>query len=73
MAVSSGVAIAGIGIAIYFFLRRRSAADALASRFAGLHRLLLNKYSWTKSTTRRSCSRFALPQDGLWRRSWTSA
>jgi NADH-quinone oxidoreductase subunit L len=44
MAVSSGVAIAGIGIAVYFFLRNRPAADALASRFAGLHRLLLNKY-----------------------------
>jgi NADH-quinone oxidoreductase subunit L len=44
MAISSGVAIAGIGIAAYFFLRSRSAADALASRFAGVHRLLLNKY-----------------------------
>jgi NADH-quinone oxidoreductase subunit L len=44
MAVSSGVAIAGIGIAMYFFLRNRSAADMVASRFAGLHRLLQNKY-----------------------------
>jgi NADH-quinone oxidoreductase subunit L len=44
MAVSSGVAIAGIGIAMYFFLRNRSAADIVASRFAGLHRLLQNKY-----------------------------
>ena len=39
-----GVAVAGIGIAVYFFLRNRSAADAIAARFAGLHRLLLNKY-----------------------------
>ncbi len=44
MAFSSGIALAGIGIAAYFFLRRRDAADAVAARFAGLHRLLLNKY-----------------------------
>jgi len=44
MAFSSGIALAGIGIAAYFFLRRREAAGALAARFAGLHRLLLNKY-----------------------------
>jgi len=44
MLVSSGVALAGIGIAAYFFLRNRSAADAMAGRFAGLHNLLLNKY-----------------------------
>jgi NADH-quinone oxidoreductase subunit L len=44
MAVSSGVAIAGIGIAAYFFLRNREASTAIASRFAGVHRLLLNKY-----------------------------
>jgi NADH-quinone oxidoreductase subunit L len=44
MGLSSGVALAGIGIAAWFFLRRRDAAAALASRFAGLHHLLLNKY-----------------------------
>ena len=44
MLVSSGVAIAGIGIAAYFFLRNKAAADAVAARFAGLHRLLINKY-----------------------------
>ena len=44
MLVSSGVAIAGIGIAAYFFLRNKAAADAMAVRFGGLHRLLLNKY-----------------------------
>jgi len=44
MAFSSGIALAGIGIAAYFFLRRRDAADAVAARFAGLHKLLLNKY-----------------------------
>ena len=44
MAVSSGVAVLAIGVAFYFFLSRRRAADALAARFAGLYRLLLNKY-----------------------------
>jgi NADH:ubiquinone oxidoreductase subunit 5 (subunit L)/multisubunit Na+/H+ antiporter MnhA subunit len=44
MGVSSAVALAGIGLATFFFLRRRDAADRAAERFAGLHRLLLNKY-----------------------------
>jgi len=44
MIVSSGVAIAGIGLAAYFFLRNRRAADAMAQRFAGLYRVLLHKY-----------------------------
>jgi len=44
MAVSTGVAFAGIGIAVFFYLKNRRAADQVAARFAGLHRLLLNKY-----------------------------
>jgi len=44
MAFSSGIALAGIGIAAYFFLRRREAADRVAARFAGAHRVLLHKY-----------------------------
>jgi NADH-quinone oxidoreductase subunit L len=44
MVVSSLVALAGIGIAIYFFLTNRSASDRLAERFAGLRRVLQNKY-----------------------------
>jgi NADH-quinone oxidoreductase subunit L len=44
MAVSSGVAVLAVGIAFYFFLSRRQAAAALASRFAGIYRLLLHKY-----------------------------
>ena len=44
MAFSSGIALAGIGIAAYFFLRRREAADRVAAHFAGVHRVLLNKY-----------------------------
>ena len=44
MALSIGVALAGIGLAVYFWLRNRQAAAAAARSFAGLHRLLLNKY-----------------------------
>ena len=44
MAVSSVVAVAGIGIALFFFLTNRRASDAVAKRFSGLHLLLTNKY-----------------------------
>jgi NADH-quinone oxidoreductase subunit L len=44
MAVSTVVAFAGIGLATVLFLGRPERADALATRFAGVHRLLLNKY-----------------------------
>jgi NADH-quinone oxidoreductase subunit L len=44
MAVSIAAALGGIGLAGFLFLRRRDVADALAHRFAGLHRVLLNKY-----------------------------
>ncbi len=44
MILSSGLAFAGIGIAMYFFLTNRRAADQVASRFSGVQRLLLNKY-----------------------------
>ena len=44
MGVSSAIAIGGILLAAFIWLKRRSIADALALRFGGLHRLLLNKY-----------------------------
>jgi NADH-quinone oxidoreductase subunit L len=44
MLVSIAAAIVGIGIAFYFFLKNRRAADALADRFSGVRTLLLNKY-----------------------------
>ncbi len=44
MALSSGIAIAGIVIAAYFWLRNRAAADALSRRMAGLYILLSHKY-----------------------------
>ena len=44
MGLSTVVAFAGIGLATVLFLRRPALADGLASRFAGVHRLLLGKY-----------------------------
>ena len=44
MLVSIAIAATGIGIAVYFFLENKRAADSVAERFAGVHRLLLNKY-----------------------------
>ena len=44
MALSVTVALFGIGLAYHFFLRRPSAADALASSAAPVHQLLSNKY-----------------------------
>jgi NADH-quinone oxidoreductase subunit L len=44
MGVSSAIALLGIGIAAYFFLFNRALADSVASRFASVHRTLLNKY-----------------------------
>src|SRR3954464_12664393 len=44
MLVSTAAALAGIGIAFYFFLKNRRASDAVAERFSGLRTLLANKY-----------------------------
>jgi NADH-quinone oxidoreductase subunit L len=44
MGLSSLVAIAGIGIAAFFFLRRRHAAQVVAERFAAVRTVLQNKY-----------------------------
>jgi NADH-quinone oxidoreductase subunit L len=44
MGVSTLIAFAGIGLAAFFFLKNRPAADAVAARFSGLHRLLSHKY-----------------------------
>jgi NADH-quinone oxidoreductase subunit L len=44
MALSTIIALAGIGVATSFFLRAPARATAVSERFAGLYRLLLNKY-----------------------------
>jgi NADH-quinone oxidoreductase subunit L len=43
MIVSSLIAIAGIGTAVFFYLKRPNMPDILAARFPGLYRFLLNK------------------------------
>ena len=44
MGISIGTAAAGIGLAMYFWLANRAAADRIARSAGGLYRLLLNKY-----------------------------
>jgi NADH-quinone oxidoreductase subunit L len=44
MAVSTVVALAGIGLATTIYLRRPGAADRIASRFSWLYRMLAGKY-----------------------------
>ena len=44
MGASSGIAILGIAIATFIWLRRRQIADSMARSFAPVYRLLLNKY-----------------------------
>ncbi|MGE0448143.1 MAG: NADH-quinone oxidoreductase subunit L [Vicinamibacterales bacterium] len=44
MGLSTLIALGGIGIAVFFFLKNPGAADAVAERFSGLRTLLLNKY-----------------------------
>jgi NADH-quinone oxidoreductase subunit L len=44
MGVSSAVAFLGIGLAAFIWLKRRELAAGMARRYAGIHRLLLNKY-----------------------------
>jgi NADH-quinone oxidoreductase subunit L len=44
MLVSTVVALTGIGLAWFFFVRRPQAAESVAARAAPVHRLLLNKY-----------------------------
>ena len=44
MGVSTAVAVGGWLVAWFYFRRKPSAADAMARSFAGIHKLLLNKY-----------------------------
>jgi NADH-quinone oxidoreductase subunit L len=44
MAISTGIAFAGIGIAAYFWLRNRPAADRLSRSMSGVYQLLCHKY-----------------------------
>jgi len=44
MAVSSLVALAGIGLATYLWVKHKEIPARLAAQYPGVHRLLLNKY-----------------------------
>ncbi len=44
MGVSSLVAFAGIGLATFLWLKRKDIPAQMATQFAGVHKLLLNKY-----------------------------
>ena len=68
MAVSSAVAVGGIGLAFYFFLKNRHASDELARRFAGLHRLLANKYYVDEAYDAAIVQPIRIvSEEGLWR------
>jgi NADH-quinone oxidoreductase subunit L len=69
MIVSSLVAIAGIGLAFLFFLKNRGAAGGMARRFAGVHRLLANKYYVDEVYDAAVVQPIRLAsQEGLWKR-----
>jgi len=44
MAVSVAAALGGIAIAAFFFLKNKRAAEEMANRFGGVHRVLEHKY-----------------------------
>jgi NADH-quinone oxidoreductase subunit L len=44
MTVSSLIALAGIGLAFYLWMKNRHIPDRMAQSFSGVYRLLLNKY-----------------------------
>jgi NADH-quinone oxidoreductase subunit L len=68
MIVSIVVAVSGIGIAMYFFLKHREAADGVAARFAGLYRLLEHKYYVDEIYDATIVQPIRIvSQEGLWR------
>jgi NADH-quinone oxidoreductase subunit L len=68
MVVSSVIAVAGIALAAFIWLKRRDIADGLARSLAGPYRVLLNKY-YVDEIYDASVVRpiQALSRDGLWR------
>ena len=68
MAVSSGIAVAGIAIAFFIWVMRKELAAGLAASFGPLYRLLLNKY-YVDELYDASVVRplGAISREGLWR------
>jgi NADH-quinone oxidoreductase subunit L len=68
MIVSVVVALAGIGLASYFWLKNRAAADRMADRFPGLHRVLEHKYYVDEIYDAAVVQPVQIvSEDGLWR------
>jgi NADH-quinone oxidoreductase subunit L len=68
MLVSSVIAILGIAIAAFIWLKRRAIAAASARRFPGLHRLLLQKYYVDEIYDMAIVQPIRIiSQEGLWR------
>jgi NADH-quinone oxidoreductase subunit L len=68
MVVSSIVAIVGIGLAAFIWLKRRELAGKAASAFPGLYRLLLNKYYVDEVYDATIVQPIRIiSQEGLWR------
>jgi NADH-quinone oxidoreductase subunit L len=68
MSVSSAIAILGIAIASFVWLKRRELAASMARSFAPLHRLLLNKYYVDELYDASIVQPIRIvSQEGLWR------
>ena len=68
MVVSSIVALTGIGLAAFVWLKRREIADKAAATFPGLYRLLLNKYYVDEIYDATIVQPIRIvSQEGLWR------
>ncbi|HEY3093287.1 MAG TPA: NADH-quinone oxidoreductase subunit L [Vicinamibacterales bacterium] len=68
MVVSSIVALTGIGLAAFVWLKRREIADKAATTFPGLYRLLLNKYYVDEIYDATVVQPIRIvSQEGLWR------
>jgi NADH-quinone oxidoreductase subunit L len=68
MVVSGIIAIVGIGLAAFIWLKRREIADKAAATFPGLYRLLLNKYYVDEVYDAAIVQPIRIvSQEGLWR------
>jgi NADH-quinone oxidoreductase subunit L len=68
MVLSSAVALLGVGLAWFIWLRRPQIAANMAARFPGVHRLLLNKYYVDELYDMTVVQPVKIvSEDGLWR------
>jgi NADH-quinone oxidoreductase subunit L len=68
MLVSSLIAVLGIALAAFIWLKRRELAASMARSFPGLHRLLMNKYYVDEIYDAAIVQPIRIiSQEGLWR------